>query len=84
MLGRLRMTLGQAKEAYTNLGGEIFHKDMKRWQRWVPMAASWSEKNLEDNINRLVDLRGPDRNRKVAREAALFTHMPSPPDLCKV
>ena len=84
MLGRLRMTLGQAKDAYKDLGGRIFHKDMKRWQRVIPMAADWSEKNLEDNINKLVDRRGPNTNRNIERRAALFTHMPSPPDLCKV
>lgn len=84
MLGRLRMTLGQAKEAYRDLGRQIFHKDMKRWQRMVPAAAKWSEENLEDNINQLMDRRGPDPNRNVERKAALFTHMPSPPDLYKV
>lgn len=99
MLGRLRMSLRDAKCAYTTMSRDIF--DRERYHRGLKGAvphvtASWEPTGLEnsiktsvaDTVEKLVDgdVRSPDQrlNAIAPEHRELFTYMPSPSDLCRV
>ena len=99
MFGRLRMSLREAKSAYTSLSSEIF--DRKQHYRGLKgalpyMSPSWRTTGLEKSIKKIIadsveplasgDGRTEEQRLENIEEKyrELFTFMPSPSDLCRV
>lgn len=93
------MSLRDTKTAYESMSEEIFNKERyHRWFRGaIPyVTASWDPTGLENSINEIVldsiARRTPGINRSIiertndvpSQHLHLFTHMPSPLDLCRV
>lgn len=82
MLGRLRMSTGDALEKYRLISKEVFHKDLRQWGWQLKLLTKYPAHKIESVIRSIVRERTPEKSREI--EKTVFSQMPSPSDLCKV